>query len=190
MAARDESLALVYADALLALAFEKGVHGEILAELREIDALFDRVENFEAFLATPMIRIEDKKAVIDKVFGQLSEITLNFLRVVLDKKRQLALRSMIAAFIQGYHDRMGELVVSVKSAVPLASAQRDRLTKSLKTKYSKEIVLREAVDAALIGGLVLRVGDSRIDGSLRSRLESIGARLEAVRLSSEDLYED
>ena len=78
----------------------------------------------------------------------------------------------------------------VRRSAPLGGDQRTRLTSALKKKFDKDIILDEKVDPRLLGGLVLRSGDTRIDGSLRTRLEAIGARLAATRLRSQDLYED
>jgi F-type H+-transporting ATPase subunit delta len=191
VAARDESLATVYATSLLDLAFEKGVHAEILAELRAFDEVLQKEPQFATFLATPNVRREVKKDVITKVFGgRTSDFTLNFLKVVIDKRRQMFLRPMIRAFIDGYHARMGEMVVKVQTAVPLEQAHRTRLTRTLKAKFEKEVVLEERVNPRILGGLVLQVGDMRIDGSLRSRLDMVGAKLEATRFRSQDYYED
>ncbi len=191
MTAQQETLATVYANALLDLAFEKGVHAEVLAELREFGRVIEQEADFAAFLGTPNIRQQVKKDVIKKVFGgRVSDPTLHFLLIVVDKRRQGHLAEMIDAFVAGYHDRMGELVVHVETAVPLEGNQRVKLAQALKQKYDKEIILEEKVDDRILGGLVLRVGDSRIDGSLRTRLESIGARLRATRFRSGDYYED
>ena len=191
MGARDESLANVYANALLDLAFEKGVHGEVLAELRAFREVLRTMPEFDAFLGTPNVRQEAKKEVVQKVFGgQISDATLHFLLTVIGKRRQGHLASMVDAFEQGYHERMGELVVHVATAVGLQQKQRDTLTKLLKAKFAKEIILDERTDERLLGGLVLRVGDSRIDGSLSTRLATIGARLSATRFRSEEYYED
>lgn len=191
MATRDEAIANVYATALLDLAFEKGVHAEILAELKGFDQVLEREPQFSAFLSTPNIRREVKKDIVTRVFGpKVSDFTLNFLKVVIDKRRQNALRDIIRAFIDGYHQRMGELVVKVQSAIPLAEGQRERLSRALKGKFQKEVVLEERVSPRILGGLVLQVGDTRIDGSLRSQLETIGAKLEAARFRSQDYYED
>jgi F-type H+-transporting ATPase subunit delta len=191
LSAKDENLAHVYANALLDLAFEKGVHAEILAELKAFGQALEADPQFAAFLNTPRIRADVKKDVITKTFGrQVSDFTLNFIKVTIDKRRQVHLPAMIRAFVQGYHERMNELVVRVQTAVPLEAGQRGRLTKALKAKFDMEVVLEERVSPRILGGLVLQVGDSRIDGSLRSRLETIGARLEATRIRSHDYYED
>lgn len=189
--AGDESLAHVYATALLDLAFDKGVHTEVLAELREFGAILERETLFASFLNTPKVREEAKQDVIRKVFGGvLSDLTLHFLLVAIEKKRQFYLPQIITAYVAGYHDRMGELVVDVKSAAPLNDKQRDRLRALLGKKHQQEIILREKVDATLLGGLVIQVGDSRVDGSLRTRLSAIGSRLQGARFVSEDYYED
>jgi F-type H+-transporting ATPase subunit delta len=186
----DESLGSVYATALLDLAFEKGVHGEVLAELREFGALLESEELFASFLTTPKVREDAKQELIKKVFGGvLSDLTLHFLLVTIEKKRQFYLPQIVEAFIAGYHERMGELVVDVVTATALGDKQRDRLRVLLGKKHQQEIILRERIEEGLLGGLVIQVGDSRVDGSLRTRLEAIGERLRATRVS-EDLYED
>jgi len=189
--AGDESLANVYATALLDLAFEKGVHGEVLLELREFGSLLEQEPQFIGFLTTPKVREEVKTEVIKKVFGGvLSDLTLHFLLVTIEKRRQFYLPQIVTAFESGYHERMGELVVNVTSAVALEDGQRDRLRSLLGKKHQQEIILRERIDEGLLGGLVIQVGDSRVDGSLCARLQAIGERLQAARFVSEDYYED
>lgn len=191
MPGREETLGQVYAKALLELAYEKGVHGEVMAELKELDRLLERDRQFHDFICAPNIRLQAKKDVVEKVLGDhLSEVTLNFLKLVLDKRRQVHLREMVRAYEAAYHDQMGELVVTVESAVPLEAPQRQRLMGDLKKKHKKDIILEERVKPALLGGLVLKVGDSRVDGSLRARLDLLESRLSAVRLQSEEYYED
>jgi F-type H+-transporting ATPase subunit delta len=192
MAARDDAVVRVYSEALLELAFEKGVHAEVLAELQELERI-PRDGRFREFLSSPRIRTSEKKDVIEKVFGgTLSDTTLNFLKLLLDRGRELHLRDIIRAYIDGCHLRMGELVVKAESAVPITSAQREWLRRvvTMRKHKGKDVLLEERLRPALLGGLVLTAGDQRIDGSLRARLNEIGSRLAAVRLRSEEHYED
>lgn len=187
----EDTLPRIYAKALLDLSFEKGVHREVLAELRRFAEVLAANERFTHFLSTPLVAQADKKGVIERAFGgHLSEVTLNFIRLVIDKRRELFLPRIVDAYEDGYHVRMDELVVRAQSAVPLSAGQRKALIQTLSSKFSKEIHLVESVSERLLGGLVLCVGDARIDGSLRSRLEAIGSRLEATRFRSQDYYED
>lgn len=192
MAARGDAVVRVYSDALLELAFEKGVHAEVLHELQELERI-PRDGKLREFLSSPRIRTQAKKDVIEKVFGgMLSDITLNFLKLLLDRGRELHLRDIIKAYIDGCHQRMGELVVVAESAVPLTSPQREWVQRAVthRRHKGKDILLEERVRPALLGGLVLTAGDQRIDGSLRAKLNEIGSRLAAMRLRSEELYED
>lgn len=189
--AGDESLAQVYATALLELAFSKGVHAEVLAELREFGSILASEPLFASFLNTPKVREDAKQDVIRKVFGGvLSDLSLHFLLVVIEKKRQFYLPLILTAYEAGYHERLGELVVDIKSATALTDEQRERLRALLAQKHQQEIILREKVDEGILGGLVIQVGDSRVDGSLRTRLQAIGSRLQGARFVSEDYYEN
>ena len=147
MSADDATLASVYADALLDLTFQKGVAQEVLAELQEFGAVLAKDELFEAFMNTPKIGSEQKKEVIIRAFGDVvSEYTLNFLQVVIDKRRQHYLLRMIETFEEGYHVRMGEVVVKATTAIEMKEEQRSVLTDVLKRKYDKEIILQERVN--------------------------------------------
>lgn len=192
MAARGDAVVRVYSDALLELAFEKGVHAEVLHELQELERIPEDGKLRE-FLSSPRIRTQAKKDVVEKVFGgMLSDVTLNFLKLLLDRGRELYLRDIIKAYIDGCHQRMGELVVVAESAVPLTAQQRSTVQRvvTMRRHAGKDILLEERVRPALLGGLVLTAGDQRIDGSLRAKLNEIGSRLAAMRLRSEELYED
>jgi F-type H+-transporting ATPase subunit delta len=187
----EDTLPIIYAKALLDLTFEKGVHREVLKELDWFTGVLAENVKFTSFLNAPHISKDVKKDVIERSFGaHLSEITLNFVRVLIDKRRQRLVSPIAVAFEAGYHERMDELVVRVRAAVPLNDGQRKSLIDMLKKKFQKEIHLVEKTSERLLGGLVLNIGDTRIDGSLRTRLEAVGARLEATRFRSEDYYEN
>lgn len=195
MAKGLDSVAHVYAAALLELAFDKGVPAEVLRDMRELGRILHDDKKALAFLVTPNIRKESKRAVIDRALGgRVSEIVQNFIKVVVDKGRAQALLDIIRMFVQMYHERQGELMVKVQSAQPLEDDERDKLRGALKKKFGPkgytEVVLDEKVDPKLLGGIIVRTGDSLYDGSLRTRLAAIGERLRAGRLKIEEVYED
>ncbi|MBI3726658.1 ATP synthase F1 subunit delta [bacterium] len=193
--AKGDSVAHVYAEALLALAFEKGVHAEVKRDLEEIGRILEDEPAAHVFLVTPKIGKAAKREVIDRVFGgRVTEIVQNFLKVMVDKDRAAELPRAIAAFVSGYHERQGELVVSVKSSHPLDDDEREKLRDVLKKRFRKaginDVILEERTEPALLGGVVLRTGDTVYDGSLRSRLGAIRERMLARRLRAEEVYED
>jgi F-type H+-transporting ATPase subunit delta len=189
-----DTVAQVYASSLLEIAFSKGVPGEVLRDIEEIGRILKKEPRVLAFLITPNIKKDAKRQVIDRAFGgRVAEVVQNFLKVVVDKGRAVALPEIIRAFVASYHERQGELVVNVRSAHPLDDDERDRIRAALKKKYAgqwNEFLLEERVDPALLGGLVLRTGDNVYDASLRTRLTAIGDRLRASRFKNEETYED
>jgi F-type H+-transporting ATPase subunit delta len=191
----EDAVAHVYAEALLELAFSKGTPGEVLADLQEIGKVLAAQPRSLAFLISPNIRMDAKRQVIDKAFGgRVAEVVQNFLKVVVEKGRAAQLPRIIASFIAAYHERQGELVVKVSSAQPLDEDERDRVKNALKKRHKAagytDVILEERVDAALIGGLVVRTGDNVYDASLRTRLHAIGDKMKTSRLRNEETYEN
>lgn len=190
----DDAVAQVYANALLDLAFTKGVPGEVLRDLEQVARVLeaDRRRVLSFFVA-PSIKRDVKKQIIEKAFGNaVAEVVVNFLKVIIDKGRASDLPAILKTFVELYHERQGELVVHVTAAQQLGDDERERLKRALKKKnkgYS-EFILKERVDPSLLGGLVVRTGDSVYDASLRSRLEVIGERLKSSRVNNEVAYED
>ncbi len=195
MAKGLDTVAHVYASALIELAFGKGVPGEVLRDIQEVGRLLENDKRAFAFFITPNIRKEAKRQVIDRAFGgRVSEYVQNFLKIVIDKGRADALPRIVHAFVAMYHERQGELVVKVSSAQPLEDDERDRLRDVLRKKYRpkgyNEVLLEEKVDEKLLGGVIVRTGDTLYDGSLKTRLVAIGDRLRRSRLKTEEVVHE
>ena len=94
-----DTVAQIYASALIELAYEKGVPGEVLSDMREVGRIFRSDVRAFTFLIAPNIRKDSKRQVIDRAFGgRVSEVVQNFLKVVVDKGRALALPQIVDAF--------------------------------------------------------------------------------------------
>jgi F-type H+-transporting ATPase subunit delta len=179
MDAGSRRVARVYAEALLGAAEKAGQIGPVLDEFASLfEDVFRADPQFGTFLASGAISRKPKAEVIHRVFdGRASEAFLNFLLVLNDHQRLDLLRGIYEAARELYDERGGRLRVLVTSAVPLPDDQRERLLQELRAKYRKEPVLTTRVDPALLGGLVIRVGDWTYDTSVRTRLETIRKQL-------------
>ncbi|HKI31288.1 MAG TPA: ATP synthase F1 subunit delta [Gemmataceae bacterium] len=169
----------VYAEALLDAAQKRDQLPQVLEEFTSLlDDLFRADPQFEAFLASGAISRKPKAEVIHRAFdGRASDTFRNFLLVLNDHQRLELLRGIYEAVRELYDERSGRMRVVVNSAVPLPDDQRERLLHELREKYRKEPVLTIRVDPALLGGLVIRVGDWLYDGSVRMRLDNIRKQL-------------
>lgn len=114
------------------------------------------------------------------VFGQrVSDAGVNFVRLLIENRRLALLPEIVTLFEQYKAAAEGRLDVTVHSAFPLTAAQQKAITAALKRKLGRDINLTVAVDATLVGGVIIRAGDLVIDGSVKGGLEQLAAYLNA-----------
>ena len=164
----------VYARALLKLAEEQGAAESVLEELDSLVEQADRDETFASFLTSPLVEADERRASLDRIFrGRLSELLLDTIQVMNRKGRM----GLVPALAGTYRDELeklrGEIRVHVRSAVALDDAQRQQLSEAVSQYTSKQATLVESVDESLIGGVVLRIGDQRIDTSVAKQLSKL-----------------
>ncbi|MCS7176797.1 MAG: ATP synthase F1 subunit delta [Candidatus Kapabacteria bacterium] len=163
-----------YATALLRLAQEGSLHAQVYEELCWLRDLLRRSSELRAFLRNPVIRAERKRAVVTELFaGRLTPLLLQFLLLLVDKRREALLPEIITAYEELYFQYTDRLAVTVRSAIPLETPLQNRLVEALQERTGKTIVPIFAVDPTLIGGVQLQIGDTVIDGSLRHALERL-----------------
>ncbi|HXG13271.1 MAG TPA: ATP synthase F1 subunit delta [Gemmataceae bacterium] len=174
-----QRIARVYAEALIGAAGSDEQANEVVEELGSLlHDVFPADPRFEAFLAAPAIGRRTKAEVLRKVFGgRASKLFLNFLLVLNDHERLDLLRGIYKAARDLLDERARRIRVQVRSAVPLADDQRERLAQELRQAFRLEPVLETRVDPELIGGMVVRVGDWLYDASVRTRLETLRKQL-------------
>ena len=175
---RQLALARVYAESLLALAEEQGRGDEILDELERLVALEARNPELGAFFASPLVAEEARRSVVEKSFrDRASDLLVDTLQVMNNKGRLELLPALAVAYRAVLDERRGRLDVSVTSAVELGAGLRQRLLDTLSRAAGREVRLTETVDPATLGGLIVSVGDRKIDYSLATDLRRLQDQL-------------
>lgn len=174
-----QQLARVYAEALLRAALERG---EVDSLREELDQFFSKVVPQDpliaAFFNSGAVGRRRRADMLEKVFRpRVSELFCNLLMVLNDHERLMLIRPIAATYHALCDERAGRLVVEVRSAVELSEQQRQQLIERLRGEFQKEPVLDTTVDADLIGGFTVKVGDMLYDGSIRTRLQDIRKHL-------------
>jgi F-type H+-transporting ATPase subunit delta len=150
------------------------------SEALRVGAEVVRDERVENLLNNPRVTpTELAQLVIDVAGDRLDEDGRNFVRTLAENRRLAYLPEISALFDSLKDEAEGVMDVTVTSATPLDSAQQQTLTKALAKKLKREVRLHLQTDPTLIGGAVLRAGDTVIDGSLRARLQRIEYELTA-----------
>ncbi len=176
-----KSASLQYANAMADIALDQGAAEPAAKQLHDFGAAYVESAELRTFLASPAVSVDAKHAVIEKIAARLgaSKIIRNFLFVIADHRRTHLIPEVIAAFYEVIRQRQGVAEAEVSSAVELSAAQKKEMAATLARLTGKKIETKYALDPALLGGAVVRIGDTIYDGSLRSRLNEMRTRLAA-----------
>lgn len=176
-----QHLGAVYAKALLGASEKLGQTESVLEQLESLVAdVLDRLPQFDAALSTPRIATEEKVRILQKAFGgRMSPVLLNFLNVAARHDRLDCLRAIAQQARHQYNELRGRVEINLQSAQPLSNPLRELIASRLQQLLGREVDLRAAVDPELLGGIVVRVGDTVYDGSLANKLNRMrGVALE------------
>ncbi len=161
-----------YAKALILIGQEDGQAEQYNKELEAIVGLFDTQEGFESTLTNPLYNKNDRKKVLEAVLAatDFSVIMKSFLTLLFDKGRIGFLRE-IASYYKDLADELkGVVKASIASATKLSPAAVKKIKEALSKKTGKNIVLNVEQDPGLIGGVVTKIGDLVLDGSVKTQL--------------------
>ncbi len=174
-----KSATLQYANTLSDIVMAQGAEESATQQLVGFGALYAESAELRNFLSSPAVNAEAKHRVIEKLLARVggSKIVRNFLFVVVDHQHTHVLPEMIAAFQEVIRKRQGITEAQISSAVELNAAQKKEMASTLERLTGKRVEAKFSLEPGLLGGAVVRVGDTVYDGSLRSRLNELRARL-------------
>lgn len=168
-----------YAEALIRVGLEKNLLSEFQDELVKLDQAINSNDELKKFIYNPTIKSVDKKEVLVKIFSkEVSENILNFIKLLVDKGRMVAFAEIIRQYISMVDVIKKCLNIKVTTAAEISSEQLDVLADKFKKQYkSAAVKVDHKIDPSIIGGVVVKVGDKLIDGSVKGKLEKISDSL-------------
>ena len=174
-----KSASLQYANALADVALVQGAAEPTAQQLVGFGALYAESAELRNFLASPAVDREAKHRVIEKLLARSEggKIVRNFLFIVADKQRMHLLPEIIASFQEVVRQRQGVSEAQVSSAIELTAAQKKDMSSTLERLTGRRVEAKFSQDPNLLGGAMVRVGDTIYDGSLRNKLNALRARL-------------
>lgn len=174
----SEVLASRYAEALAGAIDDDAILDEVNAELQAVTGVVADSKQFRAFLEGPNIRDEDKHAMVEKAFGgKIHAICLDFLRLMIDKHRIDHLAAAASEFQKLVESRRNQIRVEVTTAFAMSVDMADRLKRALDATTGFDCILEARVDKQIIAGVVVKLDDRIIDGSVRTALDDMRERL-------------
>jgi F-type H+-transporting ATPase subunit delta len=163
-----------YADAFLEVARAEGHLTDIEDELYRFARVYAGSDDLRMALTDPALPAEERVAIVDDLLGRKAlAATLALVTMVVTAGRIQDLPQIVDRFVEQAAQLRDHEVAEVRSAVPLTPQQERRLAEALSTATGKQVELKVVIDTSVLGGLVARVGDVVIDGSVRNRLDQI-----------------
>lgn len=170
-----------YAQAVLSLAEEHDLQDRLTAELNSLDHLLEESRELRECLLNHFIAGERKMAIIEDLFARrFSPLTRDFLRLLIEKQREALLADITRRMNELLRERRGILPVHLTSARTLTPEQESRIRRRLSRFFNLQVELETAVDASLLGGIMIQAQSRLIDGSCRGQLNKIQYELDAT----------
>jgi len=168
-----------YARSLAEVVFEQKLEQEVTEDLRTYGAVFGEVPGLVEALDSPGIPRRTKERLLENLLEihPVHPVTHNFLRVLLDNGRIRHYRQIHEIFQDLVDEHLGVVRAQVRSAAPLDAADLEAIRDRLSAMTGKTVQLVAETDAGLLGGVVVQIGDTVYDGSIRTRLDKMGRRL-------------
>lgn len=171
-----------YATALFDLAKDAKQLEKVGKELDQLNQLINGNKELTRLVKSPIFTAEQQKSAMDAIVkaAGLKGLTANFISLVAQNRRLFAVDAMIQAYRGLVSLEKGEVTAEVLSAQKLTKAQTDALKKALKSAVGKEVQLELSVDAAILGGLRIKVGSKLVDNSLVTKLNNLKLAMKEV----------
>ena len=163
-----------YAAALLSVAQAEGVEQRVEDELFKVARAFEGSDDLRSTLIDASIPIERRAGVVEELLGKRAHpLTTAMTAFVVGAGRARDLPAIVDEFVAKAAESRAEAVAEVRTAYPLDGDQQARLAEALGRATGKRVSVKVVIDPTVLGGVVARVGDTVIDGSVRSRLEQL-----------------
>lgn len=167
-----------YAAALFGAASQRGVVDRVESDLGLVSYVVETSPALLKGLTSPLVPGQRKREILRQIFeGKVHEVTLSYLCLLVGKRREEAIPLTEAEYVRLANEARGIATAHVVSAVDLVPEEETALAQALSHATGKTVVLERSVDPELIGGVLVKIGDTVIDGSIRGQLEALREKL-------------
>lgn len=163
-----------YSQAMFDIAKEQHKLDDFGKQLKDVRDTFVQNPELKKFMGSPLIQAASKKAALKEIFaGSVEPLVLQFLFVMVDRKREIAITEAIDSFIKLARQAQHIEVAKIRVVKPLTKDEEKDLVAALERTTGKKIEPLYDIDPSIIGGIVVRIGDRLIDGSLLRQLQDM-----------------
>ena len=169
--------AIRYAKAILDLANSKGVAEVVNNDMKSIATAIETNSELSSFIQSPTIKVEVKESALLEVFANVNGVTKGLFHLLFENKRFEILEAIALEYITLFDESNGIEVAKVTTAIPMDAALEAKVLAKIATFSDKKITIENIVDASIIGGFILRIGDQQYNASVANRLQVLKREL-------------
>ena len=176
---REHRVSFRYAKALLDSAQKEGVADTIFEDFQKVKMTFEMSDELQSLAASPVFQLWRKKKIFEEIFKEesISKMTMDFLLLLVDKRRGSLILSIISEYETQYNIANKRLPISVYSAIDLDDNSKDSIIKKVSENTQMTILPEYFVDEKLKGGIVIRIRDWVYDASIKNQLKLLHKKL-------------
>ena len=168
-----EELAQVYGRSLLQGARERGKLDLVREQLGAVADALAQNRELQIFFFSPYFSTDEKQNALERMIDGADEVLMNFLKLLIEKHRMPVIFRVRSQYERLWEEENRTLPVEITSAVELDSATTDSVGRAIGERTGRRVTLAARVDPDILGGIVVRVGNSILDASIRNRLEQL-----------------
>ncbi len=182
----NQVLPTKYANALFLVAKELARVKQVSQDIEMIIKILKKNSDFEKVINHPGINKENKKQIIREIFtNKISDISLNFLFLLIDKKRENLLSKIYDIFTERVYEHEGIKKLTVETAIPLSLKEKQYFAKEMEEVFKKKINIDTKVDRGILGGIIIRDKMTMIDASLKQFLNSLKNQIKETKVKKQ-----
>lgn len=169
--------AIRYAKAILDLATSKNVANEVSNDMFLIATTINNNLELDTFIQNPIIKVEAKENALLEVFANTNEVTKSLFHLLFENKRFEILGAIASEYNKLFDEMNGVQVAKVTTAIPMDADLEAKVKAKIATFSDKKVTIENTVDASIIGGFILRIGDKQYNASVANRLQVLKREL-------------
>lgn len=166
-----------YAKALLELSIDLKKVDQVAGDMNFLMETFRETAEFQSFLNSPVVKSDKKIEIFHQIFEQFELETMKFVELVIKNRKESILPEIARSFDEQVKAFKGIIPIKLISAVPLNNATREEILSKVRANIKGELEVTEVLDADLIGGFIVRMGDVQIDASVSNQFNNLKQRL-------------
>ena len=174
---KNTKVAARYAKALFDLAVEQKNIDSVLGDMHMLLDTNNASRDFELLVSSPIVKAGKKIEIFEKVFESFEKVTMSFITLITKNGREALLPQIAEAFDAEVKAHKGIVPVTLVTATKLDDKTKDAIIAKVQSGVQGQLEITEQIDDSLLGGFVVRMGDTRIDASVASQLNNLKQRL-------------